>query len=538
LPLARRLKIAQHRGVKFLLCLIIAATCVRAETFDVIVRGGRVADGTGNPLFTADVAVRDGRIAAIGKISGTAERVIQARGKIVAPGFIDVHTHAEDIDDLPLAANFPRMGVTTLVLGNCGSSVLNVSNYFRRLEATNISVNVATLIGHGTVREKAMGGSFDRVPTTEEMERMREYVRRAMEEGAVGLSTGLIYLPGAFAKTDEIIELAKIASAHDGIYASHMRGEGREIFEALDEVFRIARGAGIRAEVSHIKLSGKSAWGEWEKVLGAIERARAEGLDITQDQYVYTASSTGISQLVPMEWREGGKFKERIADPKERKKLAAEMKATLKRGGRRDYSYAVIASYKHDRSLNGLNIAQAAKKKLGASSLDSQIDLILEIQANGGAQGIFHGISEDDLQHFLQHPNTMFASDSGVRRMNEGVPHPRGYGNNARVLAHYVRELKLLRMEDAVRRMTSLPATTFRLRDRGEVRLGNWADLVVFDPETVQDNATFDDPHHYATGFSAVLVNGVVVVENDKHTGARPGKTLRHASAGTCECGE
>ena len=506
----------------------VAAAPLSAESFDLIIRHGRVADGTGNPAFFADVAVKNGRIAALGRVSGDAKTEIDATGLTIAPGFIDVHTHAEEIDELPLAENFLRMGVTTLVLGNCGSSALDVDDFFHRLEATNISPNVATLIGHGTLRGKAMGGSFMRPPTGEELDQMKSMVEQAMKDGAVGLSTGLIYLPGAFAKTEEIIELARVAARYDGIYASHMRSESQEIFEALGEVFRIAREARIRAEVSHIKLSGKSNWGQTGKVIAALERARAEGLDITQDQYVYTASSTGISQLVPEKYREEGKFTNNLADPEQRARMVAEMKGNLKRGGRDDFAYAVIASCKHDPSLNGLNIVEAAKKRRGASSLDDQIELILDLESKGGASGVFHGIDEDDLRQFLRHPNTMFASDSGVRKFKDGVPHPRGYGNNARVLARYVRELKLLRLEDAIRRMTSLPATTFRLKDRGVVREGAWADLVVFDPATIQDRATFNDPHHYATGFAWVLINGVPVVKGDEHTSARPGKVLRH----------
>jgi len=503
-----------------------AGVAPAAPVFDTVIRHGRIIDGTGNPAFFADVGIREGRIAAVGRITNEARLEIDARGLVVAPGFIDVHTHAEEIDELPLAENFLRMGVTTLVLGNCGTSTLDVGEFFHRLEATQVSPNVATLIGHGSVRSKVMGGSFMRPPTGAELEEMKGLVRRAMEQGAAGLSTGLIYLPGTFAKTDELIALAKVAAEYDGIYASHMRDEGREIFRSLDEVFRIAREAGIRAEISHIKLSGKSSWGQPEKVIAAIERARAEGLDITQDQYTYTASSTGISQLVPDAWREGGKLKEHLADPTEKVALVAEMKDRLKKGGRTDYSYAVIANYKHDPSLNGLSVADAAKRRRSSATVDDQIELILEIQGHGGATGIFHGISEPDLQAFLRHPNTMFASDSGVRKFQEGVPHPRGYGNNARVLARYVRELHLLRIEDAVRRMTSLPAATFHFKDRGTVREGGWADVVVFDPAAVQDRATFEEPHHYATGFAWVLVNGVPVVKSDQHTGARPGRML------------
>lgn len=503
------------------------ALAVSAQPFDLLIRHGRIADGTGNPAFFADIAVKDGRIAKIGRIDQRGTTELDATGLIVAPGFIDVHTHAEDVRELPLAENFLRMGVTTIVLGNCGSSVLQVGEFFQKLEATPVSINVATLIGHGTVRGKAMGGSFMRPPSADELGQMKSLVERAMRDGALGISTGLIYLPGTFAKTEELIELAKVAAAHDGIYVSHMRDEGNDIEDALAELFRIAREAKIRAEVSHIKLSGKNNWGRPAEILATIEKARAEGLDITQDQYGYDASSTGISQIIPDWAREGGKFRERINDPEQKSNIVHEMKAKLARGKRTDFSYAVIAEYKKDRSLNGLDLVAATKKKRLSESLDEQLEMIFEIQTNGGASAVFRSISEEDLRVFLQHPNTMFASDSGMRRYQEGVPHPRGYGNNARILARYVRELKLLRLEDAIRRMTSLPATTFRIADRGVIREGAWADLVIFDPAKVQDHATFEDPHHYATGFQSVLVNGIPVIRNDEHTQARPGKAVR-----------
>jgi N-acyl-D-amino-acid deacylase len=509
---------------------LIAATFARAETFDVLIRHGRIVDGSGNPAFFADVALKDGRIAEIGRVDGSAKSEIDAKGLIVAPGFIDVHTHADEIGEMPLAENFVRMGVTTVVVGNCGGSALDVAKLFRDVEATNVAINVATLIGHNTVRQKAMGGSFDRSPTPEELSTMKSLVEQAMKDGAVGLSTGLIYLPGVFSKTDEIIELAKVASAYDGIYTSHMRYEDTQIYKALDEVFRISREAHIRAEVSHVKLSGPTAWGQADKVLAYIEKARAEGLDITQDQYAYTASSTGISQLIPESAFDGGRtnFLNRVADPKEKAKIVDEMEKGLSRKGRKDFSYAVIAFYRHDKSLDGLNIAEAAKAKRGSDSVADQIEMILEIQKNGGAQGVFHGMSEEDLQKFMRHPNTMIACDSGLRKFGEGVPHPRGYGNNARVLGRYVRELNVLKLEDAVRKMTSLPANTFHFKGRGELREGNWADIVVFDPAKVSDPATFNDPHHYAVGIPYVFVNGVAVINNGEHTSAKAGQPLRH----------
>jgi N-acyl-D-amino-acid deacylase len=506
------------------------AVSALGQEFDLVLRGGRVIDGTGNPAFFADVAIKEGRIAAVGRIEGRGAREVRADGMVVAPGFIDVHTHAENIQRMPLGENFLRMGVTTLVLGNCGGSELDIREYLRKLEGGGISPNVCTLIGHNTVRREAMGGSFDREPTPSEMAKMKELVDRAMGDGAVGLSTGLIYLPGTFSKTDEIVELARVAAAYDGIYASHMRSEGNAIFRALEELFTVAREAKIRAQISHIKLSGNAMWGRAAEVLDAIERARAEGLDITQDQYAYTASSTGISALIPSWAREGTAedYRRRITDSQERARIVQAMKDGLKASGRAGYGYAVVASYSRDRSFNGKRVPEIARERTGRDDLDAQIDLVLEIHANGGASGVFHGMSEEDLRRFMLHPNTMVASDSGVRDQGESVPHPRGYGNNARVLGRYVREEGVLRLEDAVRRMTSLPAQAFRLRDRGQVAEGFWADLVVFDPARVSDPSQYDDPHHFSVGFEWVLVNGVPVVEKDRHLGERPGKALRH----------
>ncbi len=498
------------------------------ESLDLAIRGTRVVDGMGNPAYFADIGIREGRIVTIGKIAA-AQRELNAKGMVVCPGFIDVHTHADELAEMPLAENFVRMGVTTVVAGNCGSSPLDLAKAFREVEATNAAVNFASLIGHNDVRAKAMGGRFDRPPTVAEMATMKALVRKAMEDGAVGLSTGLIYQPGVFSATEEIIDLAREVAPLDGIYTSHMRHENAQIAEALNEVFRIAREAGVRAEVSHIKLSGPTAWGKASQVLELLEQARAEGLDVTQDQYSYTASSTGISQLLPEDILEGGRsrFLERVSDPVIRSNTIARMKSSLLKGGREDYAYAVIAYYRHDPSLNGLNIVEAARKLRGTDTLDAQVETVLEIQQHGGASGVFHGMNEQDLQTFMRHPNTMVACDSGLRKFGEGVPHPRGYGNNARVLGRYVRELKVLRLEDAIRKMTSLPATTFRFKDRGVLREGAWADLVIFNPETIRDTATFKAPHAYPEGIDWVLVNGVVVLDHGKHTQAKAGKVLR-----------
>lgn len=513
----------------FLGLLLLSSLTAPADDYDLIIRHGRIIDGTGQAAFAGDLAVNAGRIVALGPIPGRGRTEIDAAGRVVAPGFIDVHTHSEDITELPMAENFLRMGVTTIITGNCGGSKLDVAAFFAEIERTKVAVNVATLIGHGTVRLEVLGSSIARPPTAAELDRMRALVDRAMQAGAVGLSTGLIYLPGVFAKTEEIVELAKIAAHHGGIYASHMRYENWRITEALDEITRIAREAHIPIEVSHLKLAGPSAWGRADEILGYLDRARAEGLAVTHDQYVYTASSTSLGSRIPEEARAGSPehFRELLADPVAKAHMIAQMKASLKLSQYPDFAFAVIANFEADPKLNGKTVPEAALLQRGHATLDDQLETILEIEARGGATAVFHGMDEADLKKFLAHPLTMVASDSSPRKFGDAVPHPRGYGNNARVLGRYVREQKLLTLEDAVRKMTSLPARTFRLAGRGLLAPGNVADIVIFDPATVSDPSTFADPHHYATGFSDVLVNGVPVIRAGQLTGARPGTPVR-----------
>ena len=510
------------------LCLISSAGVFAAD-FDLLIMNARIADGTGAALKNGSIAVKDERIVAVGQVKGSATTEIDAKGKVIAPGFIDVHTHSERITENPVAENFLRMGVTTIVTGNCGGSRTDAAKFFQELREKHVALNVATLIGHNSVRQQVMGGSFIRPPSAVQLEQMKSLVAKAMNDGAVGLSTGLIYTPGTYAKTEEIIELAKVASAHGGVYASHMRHETDRIFIALDEFTRIAREANIRAELSHIKLSGPSAWGKGDEVIAYLEKARASGLKITHDQYVYTASSTGLRQLIPDSALEGTRedFVNRLKHPAQKAEIIKKMKDTLKRSGRSDYGYAVIARLPFDSALNGKSIVEAAQMRRGAATLDDQIEMILDIEARGGGSGIFHGMSEDDLRIFLRHPLTMIASDGGPRTLGEDVPHPRSYGNNARVLGRYVRDLKMLTIEEAVRRMTSLPAETFRLKDRGVIKAGAFADLVIFDQEKVSDPSTFDDPHHYAEGFTDVIVNGAVTIRDGKLTPARGGGPLK-----------
>jgi N-acyl-D-amino-acid deacylase len=499
-----------------------------APPYDLLITNARIVDGSGNPWFRADVAVKDGRIARIGRLGpDTANRTIDARGQILAPGFIDVHTHVESIFSLPAAENFVRMGVTTLVTGNCGSSTTDVAEFLTRIKEKPLAVNLSTLVGHGSVRRRVIGQD-DRAPTPEELKQMEALVEQGMKEGAVGLSTGLIYVPGTYAKTDEVVALARVAGKYGGLYATHMRNEGDRVADAIRESIHIGEQAGLPVEISHFKISNKKLWGQSPMTLGLVREARARGLAVTVDQYAYTASSTSLDSRLPSWLRAGGfdEAKKRLADKATRERVIKDTKEALKRSGFKDYSFAVVASYGPDKSFNGKSIAEITKEVRDKKDVTSQIEQILEMYEAGGASMIYHGMGEDDVKRIMQEPFTMIASDSGVRQIDESVPHPRGYGNNARVLGRYVREMKLISLEDAIRKMTSLPAQTFGFRDRGLIREGFAADLVIFDENTIIDQATFDKPHQYPLGISYVIVNGAPVIENNQMTAARPGIAL------------
>ena len=500
-----------------------------APSYDLIISNARIIDGAGNPWFRADVAIKDGRIIRIGRLGPeTATRTIDAGGQILAPGFVDVHTHVESIYNRPAAENFVRMGVTTLVTGNCGSSATDVGQFLGRISQQPLAVNLATLIAHGTVRRQAVGLD-DRAPTTEELKRMESLVEQGMKDGAVGLSTGLIYVPGTYAKTDEIVSLARMTAKYGGLYATHMRNEGDKVADAIRESIQIGEQAGLPVDISHFKISNKRFWGQTPMTIGLVREARARGLAVTVDQYAYTASSTSLDSRLPTWLRAGGleEAKKRLADKATRERVIKETKETLKKSGFKDYSYAVVASYGPDKTFNGKSIAEITKQVKKKSDATSQIEQILEMYEAGGASMVYHSMGEDDVKRIMQEPFTMIASDAGVRQVDDSVPHPRGYGNNARVLGRYVRELKLISLEDAIRKMTSLPAQTFGLRDRGLIREGLAADIVIFNENTIIDQATFDKPHQFPLGISYVIVNGTTVVENDQMTVARPGMALR-----------
>jgi N-acyl-D-amino-acid deacylase len=487
-------------------------------------------DGSGNPGFSGDIAIKAGRIVKIGAIPrGRAARIIDARGQVVAPGFIDVHTHVEEIGQSPAAENFIQMGVTTVVTGNCGSSAIDISRFYRETQASQPAINVGTLIGHNSVRSFVMG-SANRDPTPEELQQMKIVVEQGMKDGALGFSTGLIYIPGAYAKTEEIINLARVSARYGGIYATHMRDEGVRLSEGIEEAVRVGEQASIAVEISHFKVTSKKLWEQSSRALDLVKRARARGLRVTVDQYAYTASSTSLDVILP-EWiREGGRKEalQRLAAKQTRLRAVNEMKKNLADSGFEDYSYAVVASYRRNLEFNGRSIGEITKQVRHKTGLDDQIEQIIAMYEEGGASMVYHKMSEQDVQQIMREPFTAIASDSGVRGIvEEDIPHPRGFGNNARVLGRYVRELNLITLEDAVRKMTSLPAQVFGLNDRGLLREGMAADLVIFDEKTIADRATFEQPHQYPVGISHVIVNGKIVLADGVMSVERPGEMLR-----------
>lgn len=516
-----------RRGAAF---FITFAACGFAADYDLVIRNGRVIDGTGNPWFRADVAIRNGRIAAIGRLAdATADRVIDARDRVVAPGFIDVHTHIEgSVEKVPRGDNYLLDGVTTVITGNCGGSELNLSEWFDRIGKLGLGLNVATLIGHNTVRREVMG-TENRLATPEEIERMQALVEKAMREGAVGFSTGLIYIPGTYSDTAEVVALARAAAKHGGTYASHMRDEGEHVLEAITEAVTVGRETGMPVQLSHFKIDNRRLWGSSDMSLALVEKFRRAGVDVVVDQYPYDRSSTNIGITLPSWALAGGadKIRERLTDPATRAKVAGEMADKLRGLGHSDYSYATVASHRANADFNGKTISEINAMLGRPRAVESEIETIFEIVLNGGAQMVYHSMSNADVERIMRYPFTAIASDGGIREFGDGIPHPRSYGTNARVLAEFVRNRPVLTLEDAIRRMTTLPARTFHLRGRGILREGAAADIVIFDPAEVQDKATFANPHQYSEGFGFVLVNGQVAVEDGRLTDVRAGRAVK-----------
>jgi N-acyl-D-amino-acid deacylase len=525
------LKIWIMKKIIFACIFNFFASNINAQQADIIIKNGKILDGTGNSWFYSDIAVKDGKILKIGKLLNfNAIKTIDAKGLIIAPGFIDVHTHIEgDEKKFPLASNFIYDGVTTVITGNCGLSETDLGKYLSMIDSLRPAINVAALIGHNDVRKAAMG-SANRDPTDAEMQRMENMVEKAMKDGAVGLSTGLIYIPGTYSKTNEIVRLAKISAKYNGVYASHMRDESDSVIQAIEEALIIGREANIPVEISHFKLSGQQNWGRSKETIPMIIKARNEGLDVTIDQYPYTASSTSLSTLLP-DWvlADGqDSIKARLGNPNIRKDVISYMLMKLKKRKLPHFSYPVVASFKTDSSYNGKSIEEVNLLRGNKHTVKEEAETILQMMEMGGAGMVFHGMSDKDVKAIMQYPFNMFASDASIRVYKQGSPHPRGYGTNARVLGKYVREEKVISLEEAIRRMTSLPATKFNLQNRGLLKEGYAADIVIFDEATVVDLSTYNAPHQYSKGFQYVLVNGQLTVEHGVQHATRSGKAIRN----------
>src|SRR5215813_1100391 len=511
--------------------LIVGAQAQPGAPFDLLIRNGRIIDGTGSPWYRGDLAVRGDTIARIApKIDAPAARVIDAAGKVVAPGFIDLHTHAiRGIFQVPTADNYVRQGVTTIMEGPDGSSPVPLKPFLDKLEALPKSLNIGSFIGQGSVRQAVLGLA-NRNPTPEELERMRALVRQGMADGAFGLSTGLFYVPGAFTPLAEVVELQKVVAPFRGVHTSHMRDEASRVVESVKETITIGELAGVPTHVSHPKVIGKAYWGKSVETLKIIDAARARGVDVTVDQYPYTASSTTIqSALLPQWAMEGGieGAKVRLKDSATRAKIkAATTEILLTERGGGDPKNVVVNTCDWNPSLAGKHLGEITQARGFEPTLENAAETVLWLVEGGGCSGVFHAMGEEDLERILAHPATMIASDGGVIVFGQGAPHPRSYGTFARILSRYVREKQTITLEDAIRKMTSFPAARVGFMDRGVLRPNMKADIAVFDPNRVRDMATFENPHQYAEGFAYVIVNGQIVYENGAMTLARPGRVI------------
>jgi N-acyl-D-amino-acid deacylase len=542
-----------------LACAVLSASCAPAPVYDVVIRHGTVYDGTGAAGVVEDVALKGDRIAALGTLDAARGRQeIDASGLAVAPGFIDMLNHAETalIADGRSQSGI-RQGVTLEVFGESSMGPLSdamkrdmkarqgdikfdytwttLGEYLDTLVARGVSTNVASFVSASTIRAKEVGLD-NRAPSPEELDRMRDDVRRAMDEGAMGVTTALIYTPAVFSTTAELVALAKVASASGGMYISHMRSEGNRLLEAIDETIRIAREARIRAEIYHLKAAGQANWPKLGDAIAKIEAARAEGLEITADMYTYTAGSTGLDAAMPPWVQEGGynAWAARLRDPKIRERVRKEMATPgdawenllLAAGG----DGTLLVGFKNEalRIYTGKTLTEVAKLR-GMSIQDTAMDLVAEDGSR--VQVVYFLMSEDNVKRQIQLPWVSFGSDASSMAA-EGVflktsTHPRAYGNFARLLGKYVREEHVIPLGEAVRKLTSLPADTLRIKERGRLASNQFADVVVFDPKTIADRSTYEQPHQYAVGMKHVWVNGVQVLKDGEHTGGRPGRVVR-----------
>jgi N-acyl-D-amino-acid deacylase len=533
-----------------------------AEKYDLIIRNGRIIDGTGNPYFTADIGIVGEKIAALSRTGDAmkADRVIDATGMIVSPGFIDTHSHDDAyilID--PQCSQKVRQGVTTDVIGNCGFSMAPLSDshcndfkaasvlmggnhladdfwslrsfaqFVERLGAAKPGINVVPLVGHGTIRIAVIGFE-DRAPTEYEMAQMKAMTEEAMQAGAFGLSTGLIYVPANYAETDEIIELAKVVAKYGGIYATHMRSEGDHELEAIQETLKIARQANMAAHISHHKIAGRQNWGNSKLTLKAFSDARAKGLMVTWDQYPYRAGSTFLTAALPPHVQAQGaqQYSEKLKDPAVRRKIRQEIESGEDSSwenliGGAGFENIIISASPRNPDFIGKSITEIAKMT-AKDPYDVYFDLVIEEQMEAGM--IIFMMDDEDIERILKNSGTMIGSD-GIPGFGTTQTHPRMTGTFPRVLGHYAREKRVVTLEEAIRKMTSLPAQTFGLYKKGILRQGMDADLVVFDPDVIIDKSTFEDPMQPPEGIRWVIVNGEIALEEGKITGATSGKVLR-----------
>lgn len=516
-----------------LLCLLCLIVCLAScgTTADLLIVSGQVLDGSGKPAQSLDVAVRKDRIIKVGPdLKMRAKRTINAKDLIVSPGFIDIHAHIEPLTVIPDAESHVRQGVTTALGGPDGGGPLPLGEYLDELADQGVGMNVAYLVGHNSVRNQVMG-LVNRAPSDSELEQMKSLVDKSMQEGAFGISTGLKYLPGTYAQLDEIIALSRVAARRGGIYTSHLREEGFGLIEAVSEAITIAEEADIPVVLTHHKAMGQPMWGKSRQTLAMVDSARAVGLDVMMDQYPYTASHTGISILIPSWALEGHpitEFSKRCEDPELRDSIKAAIMYNLvnDRGGG-DLRRVQFSRFNWKPELEGKTLHDWALAEGKEPDIETGADLVIEAQLHRGAQCIFHAMDEQDVRRIMQHPFSMVASDGRLSEPGKGHPHPRAYGTFPRVLGHYSRDEGVIPLEEAVRKMTSLPAKRIELPERGLIREGNYADITIFDPKTVIDKATFEDPHQYPGGIEYVIINGELAVDGGEFLRKLEGKVLR-----------
>lgn len=512
------------------LLIVVFLSCNDKGHYDIIIRNGQVIDGTGSQSLSTDIGIINDEIVKITNLaSATADKIIDATDRIVCPGFVDIHAHLEPIFSLNTCESHLRQGITTALGGPDGRGPLPFGKYVDSLATKGVGMNVGFLCGHNSIRAEVMELE-NRAPTSDELALMKAHVDRSMDEGAFGISTGLKYLPGTFAKVDEVIELSKVASAKGGIYTSHLRDEGLHLLDGVNEAIQIGAEADIPIVLTHHKVIGKPMWGSSDKSLALIDSARAVGIDVMADQYPYPASYTGIGILIPSWARAGGngKFIQRVQDPILRDSIHKQIVFNIlnDRGGD-DLDRIQFARVRWDTTLQGKTLKYWCEREGLEPNLKNGADMIIRAQVNGGCTCIFHAMHVDDVANIMQHPHTAIATDGRLTKLGENFVHPRNYGTFPRVLGQYVREEKVLELHEAIRKMTSLPAYRMGLKDRGILKVGNKADIVIFDQNEIGEVGTFLEPHAYPKGIDYVIVNGKPAFDKGTFNNNTDGLVLR-----------